>query len=83
MVAVDISDGAEITESTLIILDRLAEKAIQDGEGVSWRSSVATFMGSEGQTGSIETTALASLAFLRANRYPELSNAALTSLIRQ
>jgi uncharacterized protein YfaS (alpha-2-macroglobulin family) len=83
MVAADISAGAEITESTLVILDRLAEKAIQDGESVSWRSSVASFMGSEGQTGSIETTALVSLAFLRANRYPELSNAALTSLIQQ
>ena len=40
-------------------------------------------MGSEGQTGSIETTALAALAFLRADTHPDLANAALTYLVRQ
>jgi hypothetical protein len=46
-------------------------------------SEVATFMGSEGQTGSIETTALAAYAFLRADSHPDISNAALTYLVRQ
>jgi hypothetical protein len=40
-------------------------------------------MGSEGQTGSIETTALAALALLRANSHPEITNAALTFLVQQ
>jgi len=83
LVAVDINSGAEITPMTLEVLDRLAGMAIQDGSGATWRSGVATFMGSEGQTGSIETTALAALAFLRANRNPDLANAALTALIQQ
>jgi uncharacterized protein YfaS (alpha-2-macroglobulin family) len=83
LVAVDINSGAEITPMTLEVLDQLAGMAIQDGNGATWRSGVATFMGSEGQTGSIETTALAALAFLRANRNPELANAALTALIQQ
>ncbi|MBK7179291.1 MAG: hypothetical protein IPH82_19290 [Chloroflexi bacterium] len=39
--------------------------------------------GSEGQTGSIETTALAALAFLRAQSHDDVANAALTSLISQ
>jgi hypothetical protein len=40
-------------------------------------------MGSEGQTGSIETTALAALALLRSNTHPDVANAALTYLVRQ
>jgi hypothetical protein len=56
--------------------------AFQDGEYVTWPSGVATFMGGEGQTGSIETTALAALAFLRSNSYPDLANGALSSLVR-
>ena len=83
LVAADIHNGADITPVTLAILDRLAEMAIQEEIGATWRSGVATFMGSEGQTNSIETTALVAYAFLRANRYPQLANAALTSLIQQ
>jgi hypothetical protein len=40
-------------------------------------------MGSEGQTGSIETTALAAYALLRANTHPDVANAALTFLVQQ
>ena len=40
-------------------------------------------MGSEGKTGSIETTALAALAFLRADTQPVLANSALVYLVRQ
>ena len=83
MVAVDIDNGSDITPATISILDRLASMAIQEGGGASWQSEVATFMGSEGQTSSIETTALVAFSFLRANRYPELANEALTALIRQ
>jgi len=83
MVASDIHTGTEISDTTLAILDRLAEMSIINGNSAGWRSEVATFMGSEGQTGSIETTALVAFAFLRANRYPELANAALTTLIQE
>jgi hypothetical protein len=65
------------------VLDQLAGLAKFDGEAAYWTSSIATFMGSEGQTSSIETTALAAYAFLRSDSHPELSNAAITFLVRQ
>jgi uncharacterized protein YfaS (alpha-2-macroglobulin family) len=65
------------------VLDQLAGMAQYDAGGAYWMSEVATFMGSEGQTGSIETTALAAYAFLRADSHPDISNAALTYLVRQ
>lgn len=83
LVADDLARGEEIDPSTAAILDRLASKATRQGNGASWGSGVATFMGSEGQTGSIETTALAALAFLRSGLQPELGNAALTYLVQQ
>jgi hypothetical protein len=64
------------------VLERLAGRAITEGENTWWESGIATFMGSEGKTGSIETTALAALVFERADIHPELVNAALTYLIR-
>ena len=69
--------------STQAALDRLAEMAVLEGNGASWQSGVATFMGGMGQTGSIETTALAAYAFLRAEQNTELANQALTYLIQQ
>jgi hypothetical protein len=65
------------------VLDQLAGWAQYDGDAAYWTSDVATFMGGQGQTGSIETTALAAYAFLRADSHPEISNAALTYLVRQ
>jgi hypothetical protein len=82
LVAADREAGQE-SSFTEQVLDQLAALAQYDGEGAFWTSDIATFMGSEGQTGSIETTALAAYAFLRADSHPELSNAALTYLVRQ
>jgi uncharacterized protein YfaS (alpha-2-macroglobulin family) len=83
LVASDLSEKGYIDPSTQAVLDHLSDMARQEGNGVSWTSSVASFMGGEGHTGSIETTALATLAFLRADSHPELVNAALTYLIQQ
>lgn len=83
LVAADLAAGDGLGSTTKAVLDRLAGLAKADGNGFIWESSVATFIGSEGATGSIETTALAALAFLRANSYPDLANGALTSLIQQ
>lgn len=78
------SDGLKLDAPTEAVLEQLAKMAKQDNKGnVFWQSSVATFMGSEGQIGSIETTALAAMALLSADRHPELVNGALTYLIRQ
>ena len=43
---------------------------------------MASFMGSQGLTGSIETTALAALVFQRAGVQPELANGALAYLLK-
>ncbi len=83
LVAADRAEGKEMTPNTQAMLDRLANLARMENGAAYWDSSVATFMGSEGKTGSIETTALAALAFLRADRHPDLANAALTALIRE
>jgi hypothetical protein len=68
------------TEATL---DKLADIAHIEGNGAYWQSNIATFMGATGQTGSIETTALAAYAFLRAETHTDLANQALTYLIQQ
>ena len=68
---------------TLDALERLAGLARRDGDSVFWSSEVASFMGSKGLTGSIETTALAALAFQRAERYPDLANGALGYLLKE
>jgi uncharacterized protein YfaS (alpha-2-macroglobulin family) len=69
--------------STRAALDKLAEMAVFEGNGAYWRSDIATFMGATGETGSIETTALAAYAFLRAEEHTDLANQALTYLIQQ
>jgi uncharacterized protein YfaS (alpha-2-macroglobulin family) len=65
------------------VLDRLAEMATLEGNGATWISDIATFMGGTGDVGSIETTALAAYAFLRAEQHTDLANQALTYLIQQ
>ncbi|MCA9921352.1 MAG: hypothetical protein KC421_03215, partial [Anaerolineales bacterium] len=75
--------SADVDAATQRVLDRLAGMAVREGETAVWNSGVATFIGSEGATGSIETTALVALAFLRAQVYPDLANEALTALIQQ
>ena len=70
-------------QSTQAVLDRLAGMAAIEGNGAYWTSDIATFMGATGQTGSIETTALAAYAFLRAEQHADLANQALTYLIQQ
>ena len=72
-----------MTAATTAVLDRLAGMAARQGDSVTWRSSAGTFMGGHGQTGDIETTALAALALLRAGSHPDLANPALIALVRQ
>lgn len=83
LVAADLAADGDLNPATEAVLDRLAGLGIREGNGAYWKSGVATFMRSEVRTGSIETTALAALAFLRSDRHPELANAGLTYLIQQ
>jgi uncharacterized protein YfaS (alpha-2-macroglobulin family) len=82
LVSADLAEGkmSSFTQSTL---EKLAQMAQFDGQTAYWTSKVATFMGSEGLTGSIETTALAAFALLRAEASPDIANAALTYLVRE
>lgn len=82
LVAADRESG-ESKSFTGQVLEALGAKAQSDGDAIYWVSSVATFIGGEGQTGSIETTALAAYAFLRSDSRPDLTNGAITYLVRQ
>jgi uncharacterized protein YfaS (alpha-2-macroglobulin family) len=64
------------------VLDRLAEMSVKHDDTVTWPSNIATFMGSTGATGSIETTALATLALLRANVHTDIANGGLLALVQ-
>ena len=64
------------------LLQRLAGAAQRENGLVSWPSNIATMMGSHGAQGSIETTALAVYALMRANAHSDLVNPALDFLTR-
>jgi uncharacterized protein YfaS (alpha-2-macroglobulin family) len=71
-------------------LDQLARQAQfegevrpQEGGAVYWQTELRTFMGGGGRVGSMEVTALAAQALLRAGQHPELAQGALTYLIQQ
>ena len=81
MVVADTDSGQGLTPPTRAVLDRLAGMAVRQQDSVTWQSSAGTFMGGHGQTGDIETTALAALALQRAGSHPDLSNQALIALV--
>jgi hypothetical protein len=83
LIAGDKAAGMELSSASRSALERLAGLAVREGQLAYWKSGVATFVGGEGQTGSIETTALAAFAFLRAGEQPDLANAALGFLVRE
>jgi hypothetical protein len=82
LVAADTAERDDIQETTRVALDRLASLATVEGNSVYWNNESDTLMGSYGKAGRLETTALATLALLRANAHPDLANAALTYLVQ-
>ena len=68
--------------ATQAVLDYLYEARIQDGDTVYWQMGDLSFMGATGESGSVETTALATYALLRARAHPEAVSGALAYLIR-
>jgi hypothetical protein len=77
LTAYDAQDG-----STRAVLEKLYNMRVEDGDIVYWENSQASFMGATGASGSVETTALAAAAFMRAAVYPEAVSGALASLIQ-
>ncbi|MCP4548040.1 MAG: hypothetical protein GY835_16365 [bacterium] len=67
---------------TRAVLDRLYEVRIQEGDSVYWPIGGASFMGATGQSGGIETTALAAYAFIKAGVHSDATSSALGYLVQ-
>lgn len=67
---------------TRAVLDQLYDMRVQEGDALYWQSNQPSFMGATGQSGSIETTALAAAAFIRAGVHPDAVSGALASIIQ-
>jgi hypothetical protein len=64
------------------VMDYLYEARIQDGDTIYWQMGDASFMGATGESGSMETTALAAYALLRAKAHPQAVSGAMAYLIQ-
>jgi len=67
---------------TRAVLDQLYDMRVEEGDTVYWQAGVASFMGATGESGSLETTALAATAFMRANAHADAVSGALAYLIQ-
>ncbi len=74
--------AADATQQGQDVLSRLAGMAQLDGETAFWGAASSTFMGSYGEAGNLETTALATLAFIYSGSYTDLANKGLLYLIQ-
>jgi hypothetical protein len=72
LAAYDPADGA-----TQAVLAQLYDKRVEEDGVVYWNTTAASFMGGTGESGSIETTALATMALLRADVYQDAVSGAL------
>ncbi len=82
LVAYDVALEGRTTGATDAVLDRLAGMAKKDGEAIYWDAGRETYMGGSGNSARMEATALAALAFIRADKHGDTANAALTYLVR-
>jgi uncharacterized protein YfaS (alpha-2-macroglobulin family) len=67
---------------TKAVVDRLYDMRIEEDDVVYWPISGSSFMGAAGESGGLETTALAAIALMRANAHPEAVSGALAYLIQ-
>jgi hypothetical protein len=67
---------------TRAAVDRLYEMRVEDGDTVYWQAQAASFMGATGQSGSLETTALAASALMQTNAHPDAVTGALAYIIQ-
>ncbi|MBN1810659.1 MAG: hypothetical protein JXA14_02365 [Anaerolineae bacterium] len=68
--------------TTKAVIDRLYEMRVEEGDSVYWQTGAASFMGATGESGSLETTALAAIALMKAKAYPDAVSGALAYLIQ-
>jgi uncharacterized protein YfaS (alpha-2-macroglobulin family) len=67
---------------TRVVVDRLHQMRIEEGDTVYWQADLPSFMGATGESGSVEATALAAVALMRAGAYPDAVSGALAYLIQ-
>ncbi len=67
---------------TTAVLDRLYEMRVEEGGAVYWPMGGSSFMGATGESGSLETTALAAYAFMRGHAHSDAVSGALGYLIQ-
>jgi len=67
---------------TRAVLDQLYEMRVEKGDVVYWQTGAASFMGATGESGSLETTALAAIALMRSNAHADAVSGALAHLIQ-
>ncbi len=68
--------------ATRVVIDRLYEMRVEEGDAIYWQTGAASFMGATGESGSLETTALAAIALMRAKAYPDAVSGAMAYLIQ-
>jgi hypothetical protein len=64
------------------VIDALHEARVEEGDTVYWQTQGASFMGATGQSGSVETTALAAHALMRAGEHLDAAQGALSYLLQ-
>ena len=67
---------------TQATVDRLYEMRVEEDEVVFWQADLPSFMGATGDSGSVEATALAAIALMRAGAHPDAVGGALAYLIQ-
>jgi len=65
------------------VLRALYDLREEDKDTAHWKGGTGTVTFTHGDAADVETTALATIAFLNANKYPETTTKALTYLIRK
>ena len=68
--------------TTREVIETLYQMRVQDGDAVYWQMGDASFMGATGESGSVETTALAAYALMRAGAHLDAAQGALAYLIQ-
>jgi hypothetical protein len=67
---------------TQAAVDRLYEMRVEEGDVVFWQADLPSFMGATGDSGSVEATALAAIALMRAGAHSDAVSGALAYLIQ-
>lgn len=64
------------------VIEELAEMAVVDDKTAYWKSTSPTFTSAKDKSADLETTALATYALIKSGRHVDLTNKAITYLIR-